>query len=323
MPERFDPFGNFLPPRLRYKNGAYHYVVRQTWTRIGGNYAEGLREWARREGATETARTVAQAVEAYLVERGPELAPKTLKGYNSSATRIAAWAGPVRLDELTRRDVRQWLRKRAGTKAAPGSPVSANRDLALLRVAYSNAIECGWCDVNPAAGVRRRPEKPRRRIATPSELRTLSEHATPMWRAILAVELLTGMREGELRLLRRDALTDDGLVLVRPKTGAESVIEWTSALRDAISAALDAPRVGSLYVFPSKRGGPYSEDGFRTIWWRLCKKAGVEGLEFRDLRRTAATASASLEDARALLGHSSAAITQRVYRPRERAKPTG
>ena len=301
---------------MAWKHGAYYYVFRQRWRRLGATYAEALREWARREGAAQEARTVGQAVEAYLVERGPELAPNTLRLYQSAATRIAEWAGAVYLDELERRDVRQWLHARSAA-------VSANRSLSLLRAVYSHAVERGWCDDNPAAGVRRRTERPRRRIATPAELRALADHATPQWRAIIAVAVLTGMREAELRLLRRDALLDDGIVLVRPKTGAESLIVWTSALRDAIGAALDARRVESLYVFPSRRGGPYTAFGFTTTWRRLFARAGVEGLQFRDLRRTAATQAATLEDARDLLGHTSTAITRRVYRTRNRVRPTG
>ena len=315
--DRFDPDGNFLPSRLRWKFGAYYYVRGQKWKRLGKTYAEAIREWARLESAGDEARTVAQAVEAYLIERGAELAPKTLKGYQSSATRIAEWAGPVLLDELTKRDVRLWIRARAKV-----APVSANRDHALLRVVYNNAVECGWCTENPAAGIRRRTERPRRRIATPEEIRALTEHAPPVWRAIIAVALLTGMRESELRLLRRDALTEDGIVLVRPKTGAESIIEWTPALRDAVEAAIGGWQFESIYVFPSRNGGAYSADGFRTVWHRLRERARVYGLEFRDLRRTAATYSATLEEARDLLGHTSTAITQRVYRPRNRVKPT-
>ena len=319
MADRRDPFGNLLPRRLHWSDGSYYHVVRRhgkpKWSRLSRNYADALQQWARLEGTMQHARTVIDMVEAYIIERGPEIAPKTIKGYQSSAKRIAAWAGPLYLDEILRTDVRAWLR-------ANSAPVSANRDHALLKAAYNYAVECGWCTNNPASGVKRRREQPRRRIATPAELGRLSEKATPMWRAILAVQLLTGMRESEQRLLMRDALTGDGILLFRPKTGAESLIEWTSALRDGIEAALSAHRVGSVYVFPSMRGGPYSEDGFRTIWYRLCKRASVEGLQFRDMRRTAGTAAETLEHARDLLGHTSTAITRRVYRPRNRVKPT-
>ena len=200
--------------------------------------------------------------------------------------------------------------------------MQANRHLALLRAAYGYAVELGWCEHNPAAGIRRRTERPRRRVATPAELSTLADAAKPLWRALIATAVLTGMREGELRVLRRDALIEDGVVVTRTKTGTESLIEWTPALREAIGAALDAPRVESLYVFPSQRGGPYSQERFGTVWRELCTRAGIEGLQFRDLRRTAATQAKTLEDARALLGHSTTAITSRVYRTRDRVRPT-
>ena len=59
-----------------------------------------------------------------------------------------------------------------------------------------------------------------------------------------------------------------------------------------------------------------------TMWHRLKHAAGVPDLQFRDLRRSAATNADSLEAARALLGHTSSVITRRVYMRRERVKPT-
>ena len=158
-------------------------------------------------------------------------------------------------------------------------------------------------------------------MTTRAERELLAAHATPLWRALIAVELLTGMREGEIRTLSRADLTEEGIHLRRPKTGAESLIEWTSVLQEATEAAPRAPKRPSTYVFPSKRGGPYTENGFRVAWRRLCQRAGVEGLEFRDLRRTAASEAGSLEAARHLLGHGSTAITKRVYRVTNRVKP--
>ena len=131
---------------------------------------------------------MAQIIEAYLIERAPELAPKTLKGYRNSQTRINEWAGNVRATELTKSDARQWLHARS-------APYSANRDLALLRAAYEYAKEIGTVVENPG-DIRRRKETPRRRIATIAELAALSEAATPIWRAILATEMLTGNAGG-------------------------------------------------------------------------------------------------------------------------------
>ena len=317
--DRKDPFANVLPTRLHYKSGAYHYVVKvdgkPVWTRLDATYPAALREWARLTGAAQFATTIAHAVEAYLVEYGPALAEKTLRGYRSSQTRINMWAGPVYITELTRQECRAWLHARKDAST------SANRDFALLRASLNYAVECGWLEISPANGVRRHKETPRHRVATPDERAKLADAATPMWKTILTLAYLTGMDQKHIRTLMRSQLTGDGIELKRSKTGAEILIEWTPALKEVCQAAFVAATHPSIYVFPTRTGGPYTEDGFKTMFGRLKDKAGVTGLEFRDLRRTAASDSASLEAARDLLGHSTTAITARVYKVKRRAKP--
>ena len=322
---RSDPFGNPLPPRMHYGRKRHYYHVKRergrvTWTPLGPVYVVALSAWARLENAGAGARTVAQCVEAYLLDAGERLAPKTLRGYRNSQTRINDWAGAVFAAELTRPDVRAWLH------TGKHRLTSANRDLALLRAALNHARECGVIGDNPAAGVRRLAgEKPRRREASRSELEAISAIAPPLWRALISLALLTGMREGEIRTLKRDQVTPDGLHVKHHKTGASTLINWSPALRGVVQSALDnhPRRVHSLYVFPSRNGGPYSEDGFKTVWGRLRDKAGAAGLQFRDLRRTAANYANDLQAAQALLGHTDARITGRVYRTRNTAEPNG
>lgn len=330
MPTRRDPFGNLLPPRLRWKHGGYHYVVDHRWRLLAREYPEALREWARLEGAGRHAQTFAQAAEAWLLEKRPELAPKTVRGYESSLRRLLPVFGLCLLDEITAPDVKGFLRART-------AKVSANRDKACMSAVMSYAMSEGWIDSNPCRAVARHTERPRRRVADDTEVEALAAVAPPLWRALIAVAFLVGARPGELRLLRRSDLTDAGILLDRAKTGAQSLIEWTPALRLAIEAALEAGveaatrrgarrKVAALppvYVFPSKGGKPYSVTGMSHAWARLCKDAGIEGLQMRDARRTAATAADDLEHARALLGHGNSAITKRVYRVRDRVKPVG
>lgn len=319
MPTRRDPFGNALPPRLYFKHGAYHHVLAHRWKALGPDYAEALREWARREGAGKHAQTVAQAAEAWQLERWPELAAKTRAGYESSLRRLLPVFGACLLNEVAAPDVKGFLRARS-------APVSANRDKACLSAIYAFAQSEGWADTNPCATVVRRTEKPRTRTASDGEVAALAAVAPPLWRALIAVSLLVGARPGELRTLRRADCTERGIDLMRPKTGARSLIEWTPALRLAIDAALEActkNNVVSLWVFPSAKRRPYTVAAFSRAWARLCKKANIEGLQMRDARRTAASAADDLEHARALLGHTSGAITRRVYRVIEKVKPVG
>ncbi len=316
MTTRRDAQGNALPPRMHVSRGAYYHVAGNQWRPLGKGYAEALREWARIEGAGRHARTIAQAAEAFLLERGPELAPKTRAGYLGSLRRLLPAFGACALDGVARPDVKGYLK-------ACTAPVAANRDKAFLSSVYSFAISEGWCDDNPCHGVARRAERPRRRTVAEGEVVALGTVMPLLWRALLATALLSGMRPGELRLLKRDQLTTKGIELVRAKTGAESLIQWSPDLRNAVEAALGAHRVPSVWVFPSRKGGPYEAAAFSRTFARLCKRAGIEGLRLHDARRTAATNADDLEHARALLGHGSSAITKRVYRIRDTVRPVG
>lgn len=198
---RSDPYGNPLPDRMHYRRDGYEHVTskrgKRTWTRLGTNYPQALAHWARIEGmgVGENAATIAEIVEAYLIEHADRLAPKTMRGYRNSQKRINDWAGAVYGEELTRSSVRTWLHA-----DGKGREVSANRDLALLKAALNLAVEMDLLSVNPAMGVRRLPERPRTRSGTGGELEALGKVATPMWCAIISTALFTGMRESEIRL---------------------------------------------------------------------------------------------------------------------------
>lgn len=96
--------------------------------------------------------------------------------------------------------------------------------------------------------------------------------------------------------LKRDQLTEHWIRFARAKTGQTVLIEWSAALREIIARARAINPVTSIYVFPKPNGGAYTSDGFRSIWHRAKVKAGVPDVMFRDLRRTAATESATPED---------------------------
>ena len=311
---RTDPNGNTLPHRMHHKHGAYYRVFKNKWQPLTSEYASSLREWAHLEGATQNAKTVAEGVEAFMVERGPELAEKTRTGYESSSNRILSVYGVCHLrGGVTRPDIAKYLRLKAAA-------VSANRDIAFFSSVYSFCMEQGWADDNPCKGVRRKRERARRRTASEEDLLALANAATPTWKGLLATAIITGMREGELRALKRTDITRDGVLVDRTKTGARSVITWSSELWNGLCFAVKQP--GGEYVFSTREGEQYTLSGFSSYWRRLTKRAGVTGLQFRDLRRTAASEASSLAHASALLGHGSTGITKRVYRVRDVVEPT-
>ena len=94
---------------------------------------------------------------------------------------------------------------------------------------------------------------------------------------------------------------------------------WTPELRASINKILALPRpVIGMYLVCTRRGQPYTSDGFRSIWHRAMKKALEETrlqLPFteHDLRAfTGTAADASGIDAQELLGHTNKRTTS-VY----------
>jgi integrase len=81
---------------------------------------------------------------------------------------------------------------------------------------------------------------------------------------------------------------------------------------------------GDIFLFSTRGNQPYinfDEDtttAFDSIWQRAKQRAVKAGLlepfQERDLRAKAATDSETLEEARAILGHSTTLMTRTVYR---------
>jgi Phage integrase family len=72
------------------------------------------------------------------------------------------------------------------------------------------------------------------------------------------------------------------------KTGTHVTIPAGVPLKRALDAA-KAARGAVTTVLVTTEGMPWTGDGFRSSWRKACKKAGVTGLTFHDLRGSAIT----------------------------------
>jgi integrase len=154
--------------------------------------------------------------------------------------------------------------------------------------------------------------------------------ASPFLTAYINLKLLIGCRKSDMLSIKLSDLTDEG-IFVQPKktahsTGEAMIYEWDQELRQAVDTVRSQHRkVSSIWLFHNRKGQPYIKEdgttsGFDSIWQRFIKKALAETdlqERFREHDLRAKTASdIDLEHAQQLLGHSNAAITQKVYRRR-------
>ena len=230
---------------------------------------------------------------------------------NSSAlgNHILPFFGAMRVEDITRADVRRWFDSMSGT------PGNANRSLPVLSVMMTQAElwEIRPHGSNPCRNMRRYRTKPRERFLSVDELKRLGfvlDHAEDK-QAAAAIRLLlfTGARSSEITGLRWDWIRDSRAVLSESKTGPKA-IQLAPPAR-AVLAGL--PRKGR-YVFPNAGGtGPMTDLGRR--WLKLRARAGLDDVRIHDCRHTLAShavmSGLDLYTVGRLLGHADIASTER------------
>ncbi|MFB3910408.1 MAG: tyrosine-type recombinase/integrase [Candidatus Eisenbacteria bacterium] len=206
-----------------------------------------------------------------------------------------------------------------------GSPVTANRTLAVLRRMYSWAAAPGRELVphSPCVGVETPAQRRTRDRALASRelsalvpmLRQAPAYDRPS-QALLAI-LLTGARPGEIATMRvRDVDRASRTWLIpaeRTKGNREHLVPLSRQALEVIEAA--AASYPGPWVFGSdrRRGQPYSRVAIARRMRELCARLNLERATPHDLRRTAATGCASLGTPRVvvrrILGHADPSVT--------------
>lgn len=309
-----------LPERMYLRSGRYYYVTPVgKWIALSKLYPEAMRKYADLIDDHMAVNTIGDLIARYMKEVAPTKAENTFKIQLRQSKYLQAAFGHMRPDQLDQRGVYKYIDERSKK-----APVGANREVALLSHMFKKAIRWGFADNNPCIGVERNTEKPRERYIEDQEYLAFKAFAGDQISAYMDFKYATALRRCDILRIRLDQLKDDGIHLTVSKTNKRTVIEWTDNLHIAVDAVRALrTRIGSLYLFSTRKGLPYTDDGFSSIWQRKMRKALEEGVlleRFTDHDIRAKTASdTNLEHAQSLLGHASATITNKVYRNRKAA----
>lgn len=213
--------------------------------------------------------------------------------------------------------------------------VRANRELAALGSAFAYGMTIGVVDANPCHGVRRNKEFAREREVSIAELNRFIEVADGMGEGYFMVALigatvgLTGRRRAEILTLRKSDITDQGLMVKEAKAKpGQTPRTFEVALTPVLLEILDRSasrklrdKLNTLYVFPTRDGTPYSDQGFKGMWNRIMHAYAEKGGEWftaHDLR--ALYVSKKLERGEDPNTHKNPETMRRVYDRRKRVK---
>lgn len=300
-------------------------------------------EWARKiegdldqlddlPGAEARRRTLAQAIEGYMLE---------YTGQDGARVgRLAWWKdhyGDRRLSTINQATIKEALKKLGksrsrkaagesdGEDASDAKPVKGrsaatlNRHQAAIAVVLKWAIEEKWISKNPALQIRRQKE-PGGRVRFLSEeerTRLLDACAASEWPDLLLfvkIALSTGARLGEIQSLRwSDLDLKKGLAHLRTsKSGEPRMLPLIEPIRQALE---DKPRPidrGLIFRSPHAADRPFY---FRPHWEQAVKVAELGDFRFHDLRHSCASYlamnGASLLEIADVLGHKTLAMVKR------------
>ncbi len=253
-----------------------------------------------------------------------DLAPRTKQDYEKVIAYFAPLSdAPIALFTpphiVALRD--QWLKERGRR--------FVNYCRTILILLMNRAVELGLLPNNPAQAVRiikrDKSREPLNRPWTEAEQKAVwMRSGEPRYlhlRLPLAIGLFIGMREADMIHLSRNVIKDGRLAI---STAKRKVWIDLPVLPELAAAIAEAPSHDAATLCANSRGKPWTQDGFRTSFFKMIKeleRAGeVErGLTYHGLRHTVASCLAqrgvSLEDIAAVLGQKSSKVAE-IYTER-------
>lgn len=215
------------------------------------------------------------------------------------ALRIGRWCAGRRVSE-TRAVVAAIVQDMTGHY----KPATINRSLGALGKALRIAWQRGTVAADYSSLCKRLPERNARTTwLTLAQVQTLASHASEATQAAIWLSVLTGCRRGEVLAMRPEMVQGNVITLPAGATKSER----------SRAVPIIAPARPWLAMVPLALNFEGLKSGFR----RAREAAGMPHVTFHDLRRSCGTLliqqGVPLHVVSRILGHSSTAVTERVY----------
>ena len=275
--------------------------------------------------------TVAQLARQWLDAREGDWKPATLASYRVALDHhILPELGHSLVMSVRSLDAQRVLASVRAKSSSGGHAALANRCRRVMHAMFNQAKRWGIVTHNPISGIEPvRVERREARAWSPNEAeRFLLTCGRSPYREFFEAALFTGLRSGELLVLRwRDV--EDGSVIVRRTYSQHAPERVVSAPKTTgsrrrvplpgwLAASLEARRgQPDGLVFASRTGRLLNPTNVRRALIAYSERAEVPIVRFHDLRRTYATVLAMQGNApsviQRLLGHATPDLALRVY----------
>lgn len=222
------------------------------------------------------------------------------------------------LSRVTPQDLEEWRAERLDDGAAPAT---VNRALSFLRKIFNVAIKNGDIASNPVSKVKMlRENNTRERYLTPDEeVRLLAAVSPARYRDHIQLAIGTGLRQSEMLNLRWTDVefVHNQIRIPRSKHGEARRVPMSPEVREILERWHAATERHPTYVIPDSTGerAMPRTGGMRVAYNKAVAKAGIENLNWHDLRHTFASrlvmAGVDLYTVQLLMGHKSHTTTQR------------
>lgn len=276
-----------------YPRGYCIKIRRQGAWHLCGPNATKAEVWAEYEhwqqGQQTKSFTIADLVDLYFAspQYTKELRPQTQKDYLRDSKKIRAVFGNAKPNSITSPVIQVFMDARGQEY-----PTAANRERTFLGIIFRWGKARGLASIeDPTKAVKPLKERRGGRYVEDSEYLAfyswLGSHGHTAHQAAMEISYLCGARQQDVLALKRQNVTEEGLLIHQQKTGKKQLKLWTERLRDAVDLALKAnkgSKAQSMHLIRSKIGHGYTRDGFNSSWnreQRAATKAGALPARFR------------------------------------------
>ena len=230
----------------------------------------------------------------------PELRKRTLKEMERKIELLNSYFGNIEAVNVSEWTIENYKNRRLKEGVKPST---INNELSTLRAVLRKAKEWGLISRDLPKVKMFRISDERVRYLSPEELRRLLSACPSHFRPLVEFAVLTGLRASEILTLKWENVDIEGEYV--------EIAAKNTKTRETKRIPLHPKAVEILM------GRPYSVEGqgYKDIFKRACRRAGIEDFRFHDLRHTFASylvmAGVDFYTIQELMRHSSPRMTKR------------